>query len=156
MFSVPRLCPNQSFFSLCYRHHVAALCMLCKVNSNSIIVFSVSFHLLLPEFDIPSCDRSSFIEVRVSRCRMFQFARCFLPAQARMWNDLPFEVFNTKTFDGFNGAVNRWLFPRVVFFLFSAAHVLVGLRKQFINNLIFPTGPALLILIIIIIIMENL
>ena len=30
-----RLSPGQTFLSLCHRRHVAALCMLYKVNSNS-------------------------------------------------------------------------------------------------------------------------
>ena len=34
VYSVARLCPDQSFLSLCHRRHVAALCMLYKVNSN--------------------------------------------------------------------------------------------------------------------------
>ena len=38
-------------------------------------------------------------------------------------------------------------------FSFSVAQVLVGLRKQFINNFVFPLGPVLLVLIIIAIIM---
>ena len=35
VYSVARLCPNQTFLSLCHRRHDAALCMLFKVNSNS-------------------------------------------------------------------------------------------------------------------------
>ena len=35
MYPVARLCPYQTFLSLCHRRHVAALCMLYKVNSNS-------------------------------------------------------------------------------------------------------------------------
>ena len=34
VYSVARLCPDQTFLSLCHRRHVAALCMLHKVNSN--------------------------------------------------------------------------------------------------------------------------
>ena len=34
VYSVARLCPDQTFL-LYHRRHVAALCMLCKVNSNS-------------------------------------------------------------------------------------------------------------------------
>ena len=36
-------------------------------------------------------------------------------------------------------------------FLFSVVQVLVGLRKEFINNFVFPLGPVLLALIVIII-----
>ena len=32
-YSVDRLCPDQTFLSLCHRRHVAALCMLYKVKS---------------------------------------------------------------------------------------------------------------------------
>ena len=39
-----------------------------------------------------------------------------------------------------------------MFFQFSVVQVLVGIRKQFINNLLCPLGPLLLVLTIIIII----
>ena len=42
------------------------------------------------------------LEFKVSRCRTFQFLRCFLPAQARVWNDLPYTVFDSRMLDGFN------------------------------------------------------
>ena len=79
------------------------------------------------------------LEFEVSRCRTSQFARCFLPTQTRVWNDLPYSVsvFDTGTLDGFKGAVNQTSLS--LFFSFSVAHVLVGLRKQFINNFDFPT-----------------
>ena len=35
MYSVARLCQDQSSLSLCHRRRVAGLSMLCKVNSNS-------------------------------------------------------------------------------------------------------------------------
>ena len=37
-------------------------------------------------------------------------------------------------------------------FLFSVVKELVGLRKHFINNFVFPLGPVLLVLAMIIII----
>ena len=51
------------------------------------------------------------LEFEVSRYRTSQFARSFLPAPVRMWNDLPYTVFDTGTLYGFKGAVNRWLLP---------------------------------------------
>ena len=51
---------------------------------------------------------------------------------------LPYTVFDTGTLDVFKEAVNRWLLP-VFVFQFSVVQVLVGLRKQFINNFVFPT-----------------
>ena len=52
VYSVARLCPDQTFLSLCHRCHVATLCMLYKVNRTRIIVYSVSFHLFLSEFEV--------------------------------------------------------------------------------------------------------
>ena len=105
VYSVARLCSDQIFLSLRHQRHVAALCMLYKVNSNS-------NHCLFCEL------RSASVRVRHTRAvaaahpiefETSQFARCFLPAQTRVWNDLPYTVFDTETLDGFKGAVNRWL-----------------------------------------------
>ena len=41
-------------------------------------------------------------------------------------------------------------FPELCLLQFSVAQVLVGLQTQFINNFVFPLGPVLLVLIIII------
>ena len=104
-YSVAGVCLDQTFLSLCHRRHVAALCMLYKVNSNS-------NHCLFSE--LPSASGrvrhiraaaaaySSEFEVII----ISQFARCFLPAQNRVWNDLSYTVFDTRTLDGFKGAVN--------------------------------------------------
>ena len=35
VYSVAKLCPDQTFLSLCHPHHVGALCIFYKVNSNS-------------------------------------------------------------------------------------------------------------------------
>ena len=43
-------------------------------------------------------------------------------------------------------------FPGFCFLQFFVAQMLMGLRKQFINNFVFPVGPVLMVLIIIIII----
>ena len=119
--SVARLCPDQTFLSLCHRRHVAALCLLYKVNSNS-------RHGLFSELSICFCKSSTFravaaahpLEFEVSRCRPSQFARCRQhgrqhddqsPAATGLRNDLPYTVFDTGTIDGFKGAVNRWLVP---------------------------------------------
>ena len=116
--------------------------MLSKENSNS-------NHCLFSELPTASlrvqhtracgCRLAAHpLEFEVSRCRTSQFAMCFLYAKTRVWNDLPYTVFDTRTLDGFKGAVNRWLFPWV-FFQFFIVQVHVGLRKQFINNFVFPT-----------------
>ena len=97
VYSEARLCPDQTFLSLYLRRHVAALCMLYKVNSNS-------KHCLFSE--LPSASVSVQhtgaaaedhpLEFEVSRCRAFQFARYFLPAQTRVWIDLPYTVIDTE------------------------------------------------------------
>ena len=82
------------------------------------------------------------LESEVSQCRKSQFARCFLKAQVRMWNDLPYIVFDTRILDMFKGAVNCWLLPWVLFssvFCSSGACVIV---KAIYNNSIFPTCAA--------------
>ena len=53
VYLVGKLCPDQTFLSLCHRRHAAAQCMLYKINSNSNHCCPLSFHLLLSEFDIP-------------------------------------------------------------------------------------------------------
>ena len=117
MYSVARLCPDQSFLSLCHRRHVAGLCMFYKVISDS-------NHCLFSELPsasnrvrlIRAAATAHPLEFEVSRCRTSQFTRCFLPALVRMSNDPPYTVFDTGTSVGFRGAVNRWLLSRVVFF----------------------------------------
>ena len=112
VYSVARLCNDQSFLSLCHRRRVSGLSMLYKVNSNS-------NHCLFNELPSGSTrirhTRAVAIthplEFKVSRCRKCQFARSFLPAQVRLWYDLPYTVFDTLTLDGFKGAVNAWLLP---------------------------------------------
>ena len=115
---------DESILSLCLRRHVAALCMLYKVNSNS-------NHCLFSE--LPSASvrvrqtravaAAGPLEFEVSKWRTSQFARWNDPdswwndtAQTRVWNDLPYTVFDTGTLDGFQGAVNRCLLPWVEFF----------------------------------------
>ena len=86
--------------------------MLHKVNSNS-------NHCLFSELPFASvrvqyrraAAATHLFELEVSRCRTFEFVRCFLPAQTRVWNDLPYTVFDTEKLDWFKGAVNRWLPP---------------------------------------------
>ena len=89
--------------------------MLCFVFCTRLIrtlttVCSASFHLLLLEFDIlRTAAAAHALEFDISRCRMSQFAGSFLSAHVRMWNNLPYTVFDTGMLDGFKGAVNCWL-----------------------------------------------
>ena len=85
VYSVARFCPDQTFLSLCQRRHVASLFMLYTVNSN----FN---HCLFSERQTASVrvrhSRAEAaahpLEFKVSRCRMSQFPRYFLPAQTRV------------------------------------------------------------------------
>ena len=139
-----RLCPDQSFLSLCYRRHVAGLCMLYKVNSNS--------HQWLFS-ELPSASTSVHyraaaaahpLEFEVSRCRTSQFPRCLLPAKFVCGM-----TFSTQCL-----APERWMGLReqstvdcfhTCFFQFhrhKPPHRHVGLRKKFINHFVFPTSAC--------------
>ena len=55
-----------------------------------------------------------------------------------MRNDLPYTVFDTGSLDGFKGAVNHWLLPRVVFFSVfhgpGACGIAKAIYKQFCDS----------------------
>ena len=132
MYSVARLCPYQSFLSLCHRRRVAGLSMLYKINSNS-------NHCLFSQ--LPSAStrvrhtRAAVaarpLEFEVSRCRTCQIARYFLPAHFRMWNYLLYTVFDTLTLVGFKSAVPLVASLNCVFFLRGAG---VCITLDFHNN----------------------
>ena len=152
VYLVARLCPDQSFLSLCHRRYLALLCMLYKVNSNS-------NHSLFR--DLPSASSrvrhtraaaaAHPFEFKESRCCTSLFARSFLPAQVQMWSDLPYTVFDTGTLDGFKGAVDRWLLPCIVFCSVFRDINACGVAKAIYKQFFPPLRPVLLILIIIII-----
>ena len=141
VYSVVRLCPDQSFLSLCHRHNGAGLSMLSKVNSN----FN---HCLFSELPYASTKvrhtraviAAHPLEFEVSRCRTSQFARCFLHRPR-------FDC--GMTFPTLCLTLERWMSSRVqstvgcfhelCFRQLSVARVLVGLRPQFINNFVFLT-----------------
>ena len=140
VYSVARLRLDQSFLSLCHRRRVLGLSMLYKFNSNS-------NHCLLSELPFASTrvrhTRAAAVahplEFEVSRFRTSQFARSFLPAQVRMWNDL-YTVFDTGTLDGSKGAVNNWLLPRVVFSSVSrGCRLLWVCQSNLYTTSFFPT-----------------
>ena len=84
VYWVARLCSDQTFLSLCYRRHVAALCMLHKINSNSNHCLfselpSASFRVRLPW----TAAAAHPLEFELSMCRTSQFSWYFLPAQTR-------------------------------------------------------------------------
>ena len=119
VYSVVRLCPDQTVLSLCHWRHFAALFTLYTVNSNSNHwLFSELPSASVRVWHTRAAAAAHPLDFVVSRSRTSQFAMCFLPAQTRVWNDLPYTVFDAGTLDGFKGAVNRWLFPRVCLSVF--------------------------------------
>ena len=78
---------------------------------------SERFHQLLSVRHTGAAAAAHPLEFKVSRCKTFKFVRCFLPAQTRVCNDLPYTVFDTETLVGFKGAVNHLLLDLVVFFI---------------------------------------
>ena len=93
-------------------------CVLCRrLIRTLIIVYSVSFHLLLSVRH----SRAAASAHPLDELTTSQFARCFLPAQPRVWNDLPYNVFDTGTLNGFKEAVNRLFFPLLCFSVFRGA-----------------------------------
>ena len=84
--------------------------MFCKVNSNSNnCLFSELPSASTRVRHIRAAAGAHSFEFEVSSCRTSKFARFFMPAQVRMWNDLHYTVFDIGTLDGFKG--NRWLLP---------------------------------------------
>ena len=97
----------------------------------------------------PATVAAHSLELKVSRCRTFQFPKCFLPALVWMWNDFPYSVFDTGTLDGFKGAVKRWLLPWIVFSCLPWRMCLWGWEINF-KKFVFTTWARAAGLIIII------
>ena len=128
VYSVARICSDQSFLSLHHRRHDAGLCMLYKFNLNW-------NHCLFSE--VPSASTrvqhtrvaaaAHLLEREVWRCITSQFAR-LLQTQCKLRHSTPW-YFKLQwmscgrrprfecgmMLDGLKGAVNRWLLPWVVF-----------------------------------------
>ena len=127
VLSVAKLCPYQSFVSLCYRC-VARLCMLYKINSNSNRLFSELPYASTRVWPTRAAAAAHPLKFEVSRCTASEFARYFLPEQVRMWNDLPNTVFDTGPYDMVKGAVNRS--KKWKLFNFFVAQVFARFQKQ--------------------------
>ena len=112
-------------------------CILYKVNSYwNHYLFSELSPASVRVQHTRAAAAAHLLEIGVSRCRTSQFVRCFLPAQTRVWNDLPYTVFDSGTLDGFKGAVNRWLLPWVCFSVFRGAGA-CGVAKEIYKQLCF-------------------
>ena len=116
--------------------------MLYKVNSNQIIVCSVSFHLLIQKIDklelLPQLNRWSLKYNGVQRPKLHGVS-CRLSYVAALWMGL-YSVSGTGALDGFKGAVNGWLLMSLSCLCLSVAQVLVGLRNQYRNNSFYNLG----------------
>ena len=135
VYSVASHYPDHSFFSLCYRRHVAGLWMLYKVT-----VCSANFHPLLQELDILEL-RQQLIHWRlkyqgIERPKLHSVSR-----RARFEYGMIFPIL-CLTPECWIGSMMRTTVDclrELCFLQFSVVHVLVGLRKLFINNLVFFT-----------------
>ena len=151
--SVARLCPDQSFLSLCRQLCMAGASMLYKVKLNSNPCLFSELPSLLLECDIPElwqklihwCLKYQGLERPnlhgVScwprfECGMTFPTLCLAPERS-MGSPLQSTV---------------GCFSELCFLQFFVAQVLVGLRKQFIKKKKNQYGPVLLFLIITIII----
>ena len=73
VYLVARFCPDQTFLSLYHRRHVAALCMLYEVNSNSNhCLFSELPSASVRVWHTQSVAAAHPFEFEVSRCRTSQ------------------------------------------------------------------------------------
>ena len=136
----PGFAPIKYYFQIwILAQSVAGLCMLCKVNSNSNHCL-IWFRRLLQEFDTSRAAAAAHpLEIEVSRSRMSQFTRYFLPAQIRIWNNRrPYTVFHTGTLDGFMGVASQPLIASlscVFFFRGSCACVVAtAIYKQLCSS----------------------
>ena len=140
VYSVAKLCPDQSFLSMCHRLRVAKPSMLYKLIPTLITVCSASFHLLLLKFNILTL-RSQLIHWNL------KYQGVERPNLAGLCFRLRFDC--GMSFPTMCLIQERWMgsrvqstigcFPDLCFLLFSVAQVLVLLRNKFINNLFFPT-----------------
>ena len=82
VYSVVRLCRDQSFLSLCHRRRVALLIMLYKVNANSNnCLFSELPFASTRVRNYRAAAAAHHLEFEVSRCKTSLFAWRFLPVQ---------------------------------------------------------------------------
>ena len=112
VYTVARLCPDQDSLSLYHQRNIVGLSLLFKINSCSDHYLFSELPTALLEFVITEL-RPQLIHwsSKYQGVEHPNFARCFLPAQVRIWNDLPYTVFDTEKLDVFKGAVNHWLLP---------------------------------------------
>ena len=141
VYSVARLCHDQSFLSLCHRRRVVGLTMLYKVkNSNS-------NHSLFSERPSASTRVRYIPELRPHPIHWSLKYQGEEPPNLQGVSYRPrFEC--GMTFPALCLTPECWIgsrvqstvgcFAELCFLQFTVAQVLLGLRKQFINNFVFP------------------
>ena len=131
-----------SFFSLWHRCHVAWLYMLYRTRliRTRITVCSVSFHMILPKFNILEIRPLHVLWSLKNQGVEWTKLKRVSCQKVRMWNDLPYTVIATGTLDGFRVESTGGCFLELCCFQFSVAHVLVGfakaIHKQFCVSLL--------------------
>ena len=143
VYSVARLCHDQSLLSLYHRLCVAELSMLYKVNANS-------NHCLFNELSSDST-RVRHTELRPQLIHWnlkyqgeetpnLQGVSCWPRFECGI--TFPTLRLTPECWMGSRVQLTVGCFPELCFIQFSVAQVLVWLRKQFINNFVFPAGAC--------------
>ena len=128
VYSVARLFPDQTFLSWCHRCHVATLCMLYKVNSNSNhCMFSELPSASVRVRRIRAATAAHPLEFEVSRCRKNVPICKVFPTCSDSIEDWP----STGTLDGFKEQSIVGILPEFFFLSFSWFRCLWGCEKNF-------------------------
>ena len=126
-------------------------CECCKrLIRTRIIVCSVSFHLLLSEFDILERRLQPSIRGWCIQVQNIPICKVFSAGSDSCVECLPYTVFNTWTLivGSREGAVNRWLLPWACFSVFPWHRCLLGCVRNLWTFLFFTLLPVLLVLLI--------
>ena len=117
-----RLCLDQSFLSLCHPRHIAAMCMLYKVNWNwkHCLFCDVPCASLRAQHTRGSAAANP-LKFEVIRWRTIQFLWCFLPAQTRVWITFPTLCLTPERWMGLREQSIFAFFPELCFSVFRCA-----------------------------------
>ena len=140
VYSVARLCPDQNFLTLCHRRLVAGLSILYKVNSNS--KHSLFSQLQSASTRVrPTALRPQLIHLNLKYQGVERSNLLGLSCRLRFDCGITFLTLCLTPERWMSSRVQSTVgyFHELCFLQFSVAPVLVGLRKQFINNFVFST-----------------
>ena len=139
VYSVARLCPDQSLMLLCHRRNVSGLSMFYMINSNS----NHSVVSKLPSASTrvwhPLVQAASHpLKFEVWRRRTSQFARCFLPAQVQCGITFPSLCLIPERWMGSTVQSTDCCFPELCFFSVFRDGGVCGVAKGTYKQLCFP------------------